>query len=168
MSPALLLPFVYLAAVLETWLAPRWEVSGAGPDLMVLVAFTWLTCSTGRSAILVAAMAGLASDLGSSAPLGLGMAVFALVGYCGVWLRRRLVLDHFPAQLGMLWFAAGATTLLQGFILHLIGQSTLPMRTLFERGALVGLYTAALAIPIFMIIGWRTESRSSQTILGGR
>jgi rod shape-determining protein MreD len=168
MSPAFLLPLVYVAAVLETWLAPRWEVSGAGPDLMVLVAFTWIACSTGCSAILVAAMVGLASDLGSSTPLGLGMAVFALVGYCAVWLRRRLMLDHFPARLGMIWFAATATTLLQGFVLRLIGQSTLPMRPLIERGALVGLYTAALAIPIFMIIGWHTESRSGQTVLGGR
>jgi simple sugar transport system permease protein len=138
MSSAFLLPFVYLAAVLETWLAPRWEVSGAGPDLMVLVAFTWLACSTSRGAIFVVAMVGLASDLGSSAPLGIGLAAFALAGYCVVWLRRRLVLDHFPARLGMIWFAATATTLLQGFVLRLIGQSPLPMRTLFERGALVG------------------------------
>ena len=167
MSPAFLLSLVYLAAVLETWLAPRWEVSGAGPDLMVLVAFTWLACSTSRGAILVVAIVGLASDLGSSAPLGLGMAVFALVGYCAVWLRRRLMLDHFLARLGMIWFAATATTLLQGVVLRLIGQSTLPLRTLIERGALVGLYTAALAIPVFMIIGWRTENRSIQTVIGG-
>ncbi len=98
MSPAALIPLIYLAAVLESWLLPHWEVAGAGPDLLVLVAFVWLTMSASRSAIVVVAIVGLVNDLNSAAPLGIGMGVFAVVGYCAVWLRRRLVLDHFPAR----------------------------------------------------------------------
>jgi rod shape-determining protein MreD len=65
---------IYLAAVLETWLAPRWQVRGITPDLVALAALAWLSRSKSRYGFLMVALAGFAADLSSSAPLGLGMA----------------------------------------------------------------------------------------------
>ncbi len=162
-----LIPIVYLAAVLQTWLSGRWEVSGAAPDLFVLIAIVWLTISSRGNALLVVALIGLAGDLSAPTPLGIGVALFAIVGYSISWLRQRLVLDHFAARVVCVWFAATTITLLEGWLRRFAGIAILPIPTLFERGMLVGLYTAAIAFPVFMVIGWRSNRESTDTRLVG-
>ena len=70
MSLVLLIPAVYLVAVLETSLAPWIEVRHVVPDLFALLAVVWLLRPGRQRGLLVAAAVGLACDLTSAGPLG--------------------------------------------------------------------------------------------------
>ncbi|HTQ40511.1 MAG TPA: rod shape-determining protein MreD [Pirellulales bacterium] len=155
MTSLLFIPVMYMAAVLQTSFATRWDAFGVGPNLLVLGGFLWLTQTGSRRGLLVAALAGLVSDLNSPAPLGLGLALFAAVAYSVIWLRRRLNLDGFPAQLSVVWFAATTITLWQGALIKCLGQSPAAWSALIERSALVGLYTMCTALPILVFAFWR-------------
>ena len=71
MSPLFFIPLVYLAALVQTWFVPRWQAFEAAPNLLVLIAFLWLTQTPSRRGLLMAALAGLTSDLNAPTPLGL-------------------------------------------------------------------------------------------------
>jgi rod shape-determining protein MreD len=155
MSLIFFIPLVYLVAVVQTWFAPRWEAFGAAPNLLVLAAFVWLTQSASRRGLLLAAVAGLVSDLNSPTPLGLGMATFACAAYGVVWLRKRISLDGFAAQLGVVWFAAASITLWQGLLIKCWGIASIASSVLVQRSALAGLYTMVVAVPILVFVFWR-------------
>ena len=151
----LLIPFVYIAAVLQTWIAPRCELSGAVPNLLALTAFTWLITNGGPRGFLVTALVGLVSDLGSSTPLGFGIAMYAIVGYGAIWLRRHMNADRLPGQMGVLWLAITAITLSEGMTALCLHQAKLTAPMLLEHTILAGLFTTISALPIFVIINWR-------------
>ncbi|HZZ28659.1 MAG TPA: rod shape-determining protein MreD [Pirellulales bacterium] len=157
MSSFLFIPMLYLAAVLQTWFAIRWDALGVGPNLLVLVGFSWLTQAGSRRGLLVAALAGLVSDLNSPMPLGWAVALFAGFAYGVVWLRQRICLDSFPAQLGVVWSAAAGITLAQGLLSMWSAQAPATWSMLVQRSALVGLYTMCVAIPILVFVFWRRD-----------
>jgi rod shape-determining protein MreD len=159
-----LIIFVYLAALLESWLAPQWEIRGIVPSLMALVAFAWLASARSQYAFLIVALIGLANDLGSSAPLGVGMGAFAIVGYLVIFLRRNLHLEGMFAQLTIVGFGTTATCALQGIALRLTGNVERPLLTVIEYAFLVGLYTTGLAIPVVMIVRWIKPKREQSPI----
>ncbi len=159
MLPLFFIPLVYLAAVIQTWFAPRWELLDAAPNLLALVAFVWLTQLPSRRGILMAALAGLVSDLNATTPPGLGMAVFACAAYGTVWIRQRISLDGFIAQLSTVWFAAAGITLLQGLFIKFSGAGVVPWNLLVQRSAMVALYTMIVAIPFLTFVFWRTNPR---------
>lgn len=165
MSSLLLIPMIYLAAVLETWLAPRWQVRGITPDLVALAALAWLSRSKSRYGFLMVALAGFAADFSSSAPLGLGMATFAVVGYAIIFLRQNLHLENILAQLLLVGLGATAICLLQSVVLRLVDRIAMPWQTLAERAALVGLYTTAVAIPLLIVLRWFGANRPSPAIV---
>src|SRR5688572_6276287 len=120
MREILLVPIVYIAALLEIWLAPRWEVRGITPDLLALVAFAWLASARNRYAFVVVAIFGLVSDLNNSAPLGINMAAFAIVAYIVMFLRRNLHLEGLFARVLIVGFGTTAAGLLQNVALRLM------------------------------------------------
>jgi rod shape-determining protein MreD len=147
-----LVPVVYVAALLDTWLAPRWEVRGITPDLLALVAFVWLAGTRNRYAFFAVALVGLVSDLNSFSPLGGGMAAFVVVAYLVMYLRRNLHLEGPFAQVLIVGGGASAVCFVQGIALRLMQHVDASLVRLVERAGLVGLYTAAVSIPIVMII----------------
>jgi rod shape-determining protein MreD len=165
MSSLLIIPILYIAAVLDTCLAARWQVHGIAPDLVALVAFIYLYSSRGRYAFLIGALAGFASDLNSTSPLGLGMAAFALVAYGVVLLRQNLHLDGAIARLIIVGVGVTATCLLQSATLRCIGRIALPWQSLVEHAVLVGIYTAAVAIPLLMVYWWFGSQRSAKPLV---
>jgi rod shape-determining protein MreD len=164
MSPQLLIPITYLAAMLQTWLAARWTAGGA-PDLLALTAFAWLVTYGGPRGFILAALVGLVADLNSSAPLGIEMAIYGGVGYGVIWLRRQMNVDRMPAQLGVFWLAITLVTLLAGIVAWCLNPSILSARLLVERTALTGLYTTLAAVPVLMAVGWRRAKRSSGVLV---
>jgi hypothetical protein len=56
MTPVLLIPLIYLASILQIGLASHWQIAGAGPDLLALLAALWTMKSTGWQALVVAAL----------------------------------------------------------------------------------------------------------------
>jgi cell shape-determining protein MreD len=151
----LLIPCVYIAAVLQTWIAARWETTGTSLNLLALTAFVWLIASGGPRGFLVASLVGLASDLGSSGPLGLGLAIYAVVGYGVIWLERHLSADRLPGQMGVLWLAMTLVTLLEGIAALAMRQSGFSAPILFQRLFVTGTVTVIIAVPIFVVVNWR-------------
>lgn len=167
MSPFLLLPLVYLASALQTLQSPHWQIAGVGPDWIALAAFTWLTLNRNRYAFAIAALIGLAADLISPAPLGLNMAVFATVTYALTGLRARIHLDHFPGRIAIVFLGVAATCCVQSVALQILKQTALPWLMLLPRSALVGFYTAGLAIPIMMLATWLQSPRHTIELNNG-
>lgn len=151
---------VYLAAVVETTVTSRWEIRGATPDLLVMMAFIWLTARSQRRSLLPVALVGLASDLGSATPLGLGLATFALAGYAVVRLKPRLDTHRIGWRLLVIWSAATSVALVQAISLIWLAESREPLKLLVERCFITGLYTVGVAAPLLMIAGW-FEKRDS-------
>ncbi len=150
----LLVPIVYLAAVVQTSLADVIEVGRVAPDLLALVAVMWVVLAGGPRAFLVAGAIGLVEDLLSPGSVGLGMAGFLLVGYGVTRLRRRLPLDHLA--LGVLTVGGAVSVLVFGLSLGqwLLGEASFTWRILLERALCMGVYTAGASLPAWMIAGW--------------
>lgn len=157
MSPLFLIPLVYLASILQIGLAPHWQVAGAGPDLLALIAVLWTMKSIGWHALAAAATIGLVCDLNSTGPLGVGMALYAVIAYGVVWWRRQVRLDRLPAQIAVVWTGVTAISISEFVASRCLGQSVPPLPIAVERTAIVGLYTAMIAVPIVLVISWRRE-----------
>jgi rod shape-determining protein MreD len=160
MSTIALIPVVYLAAVLETWLAAHWSLpGGTSPDLLLLVGSLWLaTSARARSeSVLVAAAIGLAHDLNAGGPLGAGLASYALAAYAMIWLARKLDLDRVGGQLLMVWLIATGAMLVAGVVERFSAQSSLTWRFAIQHGILAGALTTGLALPILVAAAWRRE-----------
>ena len=152
MSILLLIPAIYLAAVLQTSLAPWIEVRHVVPDLFALLAVLWLIRPERQRGLLAAAAIGLACDLTSAGPLGVGMAAFALAAY-GINLARTRIDPNFLfAQLGVVWVTVTAIALVEGVIWRLTSETSLTWPTLAVRGVTVGVYTAAVGLPVLVLL----------------
>jgi rod shape-determining protein MreD len=160
MSYLLLLAAVYLAAVLQTSLAPAFEVRHVAPDLFALVAIVWQLHTARPRGFIAAAFVGLAHDLTSAGPFGIGLGLFALVGFLVGWLREKVDTSHLLAQLIVIWLAATAIAAGEVAICRLLGETSLTWTTLAVRATSVGVYTTGVALPPLMVIGWFREGRT--------
>jgi rod shape-determining protein MreD len=160
MSTIALIPVVYLAAVLEIWLAAHWSLSGGTPpDLLLLIGSLWLaTSSRPRSdSVMVAAAIGLAHDLNAGGQLGAGLASYALAAYAMVWLARKLDFQRVGGQLLVVWLIATSVTLVAGVISRLTAQDGMTWKTLIQHGILAGGLTTGLALPVLVASAWHRE-----------
>lgn len=164
---------VYAAAVAQTSLAPALEVRHVMPDLFALAAVLWqLTArrDADRAAdgsprgFIAAALVGLAYDLTSSGPLGVGFGLFAGMGWLIASIRAKLDLAHPLMQLTTVFFATAAIASAEAIIWRLRGETALPSSTLVVRAACVGVYTAAVTLPIVMVLGWLREVGPLQNV----
>jgi len=152
MSWLLLIPSVYVAAVLETALAPLVEVRGVVPDLFALIAVVWVLRARGERAFLTAAALGLICDLTAAGPPGIGLGAFALVGYGLGRLRDKVDADHWLVQTGVVWVSVTAISLLEAAAWHFTSETAISWPTLAVRGVTIGVYTAAVALPLLLLI----------------
>jgi rod shape-determining protein MreD len=153
----------YFAAVLQTWLALRG--GEFAPDLIALAAICVLITASNRRGLLLMAGAGLLSDVNSFNRLGIGMALFLLAAQTIIWLRSRLRLDGFFGHCSSVWIAATAIALSQGIVDRCFGMAAPSWRMLMEHGFLIGFCTAAIGVPILMIVNWGSERRASYGLL---
>jgi rod shape-determining protein MreD len=159
MAILLLVFATYVAAVLQTSLAPVIEVRHVMPDLFALVAVVWLLQAAGPRGFIALAFVGLAYDLTSTAPLGVGLGLYSLVGYLLTCLRGRLDGYHLLVALPIVWLAASLIALGEATAARLVGEATLAWTTLAVRAVSVGVYTAAIALPVLMVIGWLPQKK---------
>ncbi len=143
-----------MVAVFETSSADLLRVGTVGPDLLALVAILWVLRCGGPRGFLVAGAVGLLGDLLLPGRLGLGMALLLLIGYAITRLRARLLLEHPVWQLATIWL--GTTLFAFGLALWswASGEAAVSIARLALRSAGVGLYTAAVAVPVLLVIGW--------------
>ena len=162
MLAILLIPLVYLAAVMETSLVDRLRIGALTPDLLALVAVVWLLVSTGPRAFLVAGAVMLVGDLISPGHVGVGTAWMLWVGYGLNRLRLHAAMGHFVLQAPAVLVAVTAWAAGVGLTEWLLGTASLPVADVLARACGVGLYTAGVALPVLMIVGWAREPRLKQ------
>jgi len=164
----LLLPILYVAAVLETSLPDAIAVGRVAPDFLALLAAVWVLVTPGRRTFLTAGVIGLAADLLAPGRVGLGMACFLVVGYALTRLREKFRLDHVVWQ--VLTVCVAVTVLEAGLATGrwLLGETPVARSTLFARAVGVGIYTTGVSLPLLMILGWvREPFRTRRTKLAG-
>jgi rod shape-determining protein MreD len=162
MTFLLLLIAVYSAAVFQTSLAPAIEARHVMPDLFALVAVFWQLYTFRPRGFVAVALVGLACDLTSGGPLGVGMGLFALIGFLVGWLCEKVDANHLLAQLVVVWLATTAVAAGEVVTRRLLGETSLPWTTLVVRAASVGVYTTGVALPPLMVVGWLREGRLSR------
>ena len=153
----LLTAIVYVAAVLETSAVDVICIGSVTPDLLALTAIVYLLVAAGPRAFLVAGAVALVGDLIAPGHVGVGAAWMLLVGYGVSRLRTRVKLDHLAWQVPMVWAAATPWAVGVAVTCRLLGDIALPWSTLLARAAGVGLYTAAMSLPVLMVTGWIRE-----------
>ncbi len=156
---------VYIAAVIETSLVDVLRIGRLTPDLLALVAVVWLLTAAGPRAFVVAGGVTLVGDLIAPGRLGVGTAWMLLVGYGVTRLRARFLPDHLAWQ--VLTTAATVTVWAAavGLSGRLLADVSLPCTTIVTRAAGVGLYTAAVALPVLMVTGWIREPLLGRQVL---
>jgi cell shape-determining protein MreD len=159
MSPLFLIPLVYLASVLQIGLASRSQIAGAGPDLLAVLAVIWGMKSAGWHAILIAALIGLVSDLNSTAPLAVGVTIYALAADGILWWRRQIKLEHLSVQIVVVWTSITAMTLAESIAGLCLSQSVPALTIAAQRTAVVGLYSTLIAVPILLVMSWCGETQ---------
>ena len=154
MRTLLLIPIVYLAAVLQTSLVEVIRIGRVEPDLVAMTAIVWLITAAGPHGFLVAGLIGLTVDLISPGRIGLGAACYLLIGYALIRLREDVRFDRLAPQLLAVW--AGASLLALGQVLGrwLLGEVTGSLGLSSARALGVGLYTAGASLPVLMVLGW--------------
>jgi rod shape-determining protein MreD len=157
----------YFATVLEGRLANVWEVAGVAPDLCALLAFGWLTVPNRKAGLPAVAIIGLISDLSQTTPLGVTVGAFGVVGFALIELQRRFRLDALPLRICAIGFATAAIASVQCVAARYTGQTLQPFGTLIGRSLLTGAYTAAIALPLLMVLSWRAAPNSEAAILRG-
>ena len=159
MRLVVLIPIVYVAAVLQTSLVEVIRIGRVEPDLLAMTALVWLLVAARPRGVLVAGLTGLAADLISPGRLGLGLACYLAVGYGLSRLRARVDLDSLSAQLAAVWGGAMLLALGEAVGRWLLGEPvpTLPASLAGALG--VGLYTTAVSLPVLMVVSWIRQPR---------
>ncbi len=153
----LLLPLTYVAAVADTSLADVFCIGAVTPDFLALSAMLWLLMVAKPGEFLTVGAIGLLEDLLSPGRIGLGVAGFLLAGYLVARLRVRLAPEHYAWHVAFTFAAATFVAVLTALGHRLLGETSLPLATLALRACGVGLYTAGISLPLFMIVAWIRE-----------
>jgi rod shape-determining protein MreD len=151
----ILLPAIYVAAAFDTAFVPALAIGRIVPDFLALVAVAWLCTSHGPKAFIWAAVIGLISDLLSPGRLGIGMACYALVGYAFVSLKPKLGLRDPLSRMAAAAVAIGLLTLGVSVFRGTADKTSLPWIMLLVTSAGVGIYSACIGLPMFMVLNWR-------------
>jgi rod shape-determining protein MreD len=157
MRTLLLLPLVYVAAVLQTSLADVVRVGRVEPDLLAVLAVGWLLVFPGPRSFLAAGLAGLAADLISPGRIGVAAFCFLLVGYGVMRLRARLPIRHLVWQVAVVGVAVSLIAAGSAMGRWLLGETTAAPSVLLVRSLSVGVYSAGVSLPLLMVVGWMQE-----------
>jgi rod shape-determining protein MreD len=163
MSFLFLIVATYVAAAMQISLAAVIEVRHVVPDLFALVAVIWLLRTSGQRAIWGAAFVGVLYDFTSAAPLGIGLGIYSVVGYALGRLDGRAGGMFLPVQLAIVWLATTSIACGEAAAARIVADTTLTWTTLTVRGGSVGVYTAAVSVPVLMVIGWLPRKQPAST-----
>jgi len=153
MRLTLVLLVTYLAAVATTTFAGDLCVRNVMPHLLAAIAVGWVVTGNSRYDALVAAAMGLFSDGISAGRIGIDMAGLLLVGWILQQTRGRWS-DHAPVRALLAGLAAGWLTLLGAAVAQLAGDAAFTLVEVVNETGIAAVYTAGVALPAFMIVGW--------------
>ena len=154
-----------LGILVQTTFGNDLRVDGAAPDLMLLLAVSAGFVAGPDSGAVIGFAAGLFSDLFlQGTPFGLCALAFCLAGYCTGWggaylLRSRLLLAPLLAGAGTV--LGVALFVMVGYV---VGQQQLVApgeRWLVQVALVEALYSAVLALPVTVLLGYVLQGPSS-------
>jgi rod shape-determining protein MreD len=147
LAALLLLP----AALLQVTLAPRLEIAGAFPNLVLLAVVGWTLLRGAGAGIGWAVAGGLLLDLLAPGPLGVHALALAVAAYGTGFLKRSFEPDpvFLPAAAGAL--ATVAYNLVLMAVTQLLGSSIAVLPALAAWVAPSALYDAAL-LPLALLL----------------
>jgi len=155
----LLVLLVYAAAVAQTTLVDVLRIGETVPELLPLVALVWVLTVDSPYAFVAAGAIGLVDDLLGPGRAGLGGFWLLAAGYLLGRMKARLPRGHWAWQVPALGLAVAGWAAGAGLCGWLAGDVALPPRTLLRHAVGVGVYTAALSLPVFLVVGWIKEPR---------
>ena len=137
-------------------LVPLVAVYGVSPSLLVLVTIVWLLVEAASPwRVVEAAALGLAFDLNSGGHAGAGLAAFSLMSFCLMHARPVLRRLGPVEQACCLVPIVAAMLLIVGVLNRACGEAVPPPRLIVLRSIGCACYTAAIGLPIFMVLDWR-------------
>lgn len=145
----------YVAAVAETALAPVLAVYQIAPSLLAIVAVAWVVSAAASPwSVAQVASIGLVFDLNVGGHVGVGLASYALLAFAAQRVRptmRRLgpIEQAFlcaPLMVALLMLIAVGNAL--------FGHAVAPLPVLLLRASAAGVYSAAMSLPVWMILDW--------------
>ncbi len=162
MAYLLLILCVYVAAVLDTSLGEMLAVRGVSPDLVALVAVTWVLLARDRWAFLAGGMVALLGDLISPGRVGVGAAWMLLVGFGLGWLPPRVPGRGLAVRLTLVTAAMMVWCLGVAATVSALGTAAMPFPRQLAAALGAALYTSAVAVPILMVVGWVQTNRNDR------
>jgi rod shape-determining protein MreD len=154
MRLVLLLPIVYLAAVIQTSLGEVMRIGRVEPNLLALTAIVWLLLAPSPRSFLLAGAIGLLEDLLAPGRLGLGLACFLLVGYALTSFCARFRPRHLLFRVGVVLVATSLLTLSEAVGNWMLGGPSAGQEAVLWRLLGGAVYTAGASVPVLMILGW--------------
>ncbi len=155
----LLIPFVYLAAVVDTALADVVRVGNVTPDLLALAAIVWVLLIRSRWAFLTAGAVALLGDLIAPGRVGVGAAWMLLAGFGLGWLLPRVRSRALAVRLPLVGAASTAWCLGVAATAVALGDAPPPLLIQLARALGTAAYTTAVALPVLMVAGWMRTPR---------
>lgn len=134
------------AVVLETALLPALTLLGFRPDLLLLVTIALALRDGPLTGARVGAAAGLLGDvLLSTAPIGLGMLVLAVVGALAGWSRPYLAPTSMIAPILLTAAASVLGTAALGVLTALLSEESIGAGLVVQAAIAVGIYNTLLS-----------------------
>lgn len=145
---------ILTAAVLQTALFPSLTLLGFRPDLLLLLVLAFALQDGPIAGATIGAASGLLTDLlVAQTPVGLGVLVFAVIGYAIGQARPYLAPGSISAPL-LLAFVSGAVgTAAYGALASLLAEDTVAPTLLFQAAVAVALYNTLLAPVAIGLVG---------------
>ena len=134
------------AVVLQTALFPALTLFGFRPDLMLLLTAAFATRDGAVVGLRVGAVAGLLSDLlVTSAPLGLAVLLYGVIGALVGWSRPYLAPASLTAPLVLAAAASVLGTAAYGVMASLLADERVGSGLVLQAAIAVGMYNSLLA-----------------------
>ena len=159
-TAALILLATYLAAVADTALAPVLKIYHVTPTLLPLVLI--VACVTSAPSpwrIAQMAVVGLAFDFNSNGHAGVGIVGFALAAFALLQMRSVLRrLDPLEQAMACVPIVA-AMLVVVAFGNFAFQENAISAGLTLARAGAASVYTAALSLPVWMVVAWLRQSR---------
>ena len=154
MNPLKVAVVIVVALVLQVALFATFDLDGARPDIMVLVAVAAGYVAGPERGAIVGFAAGLAFDIVLTTPLGLSALVYCLVGYAVGVLGGSMMRTSWWTAPAVGGAGSAAGVVLYALVGEVLGQHVFQGPSLLSIVLVVSVVNAALAPVAFRALRW--------------
>jgi len=145
---------IYLALAIQTTLVEAIQIGRIGPEIPAMVAVAVVLLHRAGGALMIVAAIGLLEDALWPGRMGVTMAWYLLLGWGLLYGCERFDLRPLSRRVTVTGLFAGLLALCVGTTRLAIGEPTVGLSTIAAHAAGIGLYTAAVAVPFWLVLNW--------------